>query len=144
MGKKVVLLALAGVLVFSVSAFAYGGPGKGPAVGNWGTGLQCFGPRMMWFDSDGSRQADRQENRNRVPRWGGWRQKTDARAELPAEITEKMTALQRTHLEMRLALTEETPDVEKARELFEKSRELRNEIARWHFDRALESFRKSE
>jgi hypothetical protein len=45
---------------------------------------------------------------------------------------------------MRLALTEEEPDVARARELFEKSQEIRNEIARWHFERALENFQKTE
>ncbi|MFP4481506.1 MAG: hypothetical protein ACLFN0_01770 [Thermovirgaceae bacterium] len=140
MGKKVVLLALAGVMVFSVSAFAYGGPAKGRAAGNWGDRFQCFGPRMMWADSDGSRQ----DNRQRPQRRGNWRHDADTRVELPAEVTEKLTVLQRTHLEMRLALTEEEPDVDKARELFLKSQEIRNEIARWHFEQALDNFGKSE
>jgi hypothetical protein len=77
--------------------------------------------------------------------WGGaLRQGVDGRVQLPAEITDKMVILQRTHLEMQLALTEEEPDVARARELFEKSQEIRNEIARWQFERVLENFQKSE
>jgi hypothetical protein len=144
MGKKVVLLALAGVMVFSVAAFAYGGPFKGTAAGMWGERFQCFGPRMMWAGPEGGRPADRQENWQRGFRGGAWRQGAGTRVELPAEITAKMTELQRTHLEMRLALMQEDPDVTKARDLFGKSQEIRNEIAQWHFEQALEKLQKSE
>jgi hypothetical protein len=144
MSKKIVLLALAGVMVFSVSAFAYGGPGMGFLAGNWGDSAQCFGPGMMWSGIDGDRGTPRQGGWHRDHRSGKLRQGADERVQLPAEITDKMTVLQRTHLEMRLALTEEKPDVARARELFEKSQEIRNEVARWHFERALENFQKTE
>ncbi|MGC9372987.1 MAG: hypothetical protein ACP5DY_06665 [Thermovirgaceae bacterium] len=144
MGKKVVLLALVGVMVFSVAAFAHGGPVKGTAAGNRGERFQCYGPRMMWAGPEGGRMADRQGNWQRDSRGGALRQGADTRIELPAEITAKMTELQRTHLEMRLALMQEDPDVAKARELFGKSQEIRNEIAQWHFERALDELQKSE
>ncbi len=144
MGKKVVLLALVGVMVFSVSAFAHGGSVMGMAGDNWGDRFQCFGPRMMWAGPEEGPAVDRQGNWQRGFRGGAWRQDAGTRVELPAEIKAKMTELQRTHLEMRLALMQEDPDVAKARELFGKAQEIRNEVARWHFERALEELQKSE
>ncbi|MGC9489810.1 MAG: hypothetical protein ACP5CD_01105 [Thermovirgaceae bacterium] len=148
MGKKAVLLALVGIMVFSVVAFAYGGPFQGAATGPWGKPFQCYGPSfgtgMMWDGPDGGRLAYRQGNWQRGFRGGAWRQGVGTRVELPAEITAKMTELQRTHLEMRLALMQEDPDVTKARDLFGKSQEIRNEIAQWRFEQALKELQKSE
>jgi len=151
MGKKIVLLAIAGVLVISAAAFAHGGWGSrgGMHYGAWGNQALCpgpgygygsgYGPGMMWADpDDGSWQGFRQ--RSFGPRQGYG---SDGRVEFPAEITEKMRGLQRTHLEIRLALTEGTPDVQKARQLFERSQELRNELARWRFERYLENLEKT-
>jgi len=144
MSKKIVLLALAAVMVFSVSAFAQGGPGMGPMAGNWGDSAQFFGPGMMWSGFGAPWGMPGQGGWRMGPWSGALRQGAGEQVQLPAEITDKMVILQRTHLEMQLALTEEEPDVAKARELFEKSQEIRNEIARWQFERFLENFQKSE
>ncbi len=144
MSKKIVLLALAAVMVFTVSAFAHGGPGMGPRAGDWGDSAQFFGPGMMWCGFGAGWGMPRQGGWHMGPWSGGLRQGVDEQVQLPAEIIDKMAILQRTHLEMQLALTEEEPDVARARELFEKSQEIRNEIARWQFERVLENFQKSE
>lgn len=144
MSKKIVLLALAAVMIFSVSAFAQGGPGMGPMAGDWGDSAQFFGPGMMWSGFGAPWGMPGQGGWRMGPWSGALRQGAGEQVQLPAEITDKMVILQRTHLEMQLALTEEEPDVAKARELFEKSQEIRNEIARWQFERFLENFQKSE
>ncbi len=143
MGKRIVLLAMAGILVLSAAAFAHGGWGGrgGMHYGAWGSQALCpgygygpgYGSGMMWAaPNDGRWQRFRQGQLG--PRKG---YDSDRRVEFPEEITEKMRALQRTHLEIRLALTEDKPDAQKARQLFERSQELRNELARWRFERFL-------
>ena len=64
------------------------------------------------------------------------------RVDYPKEILDKIGELQRTHLEMRLALTQEKPDLEKARSLFSRAQEIRNEISLWRFESYIESLKK--
>ena len=64
------------------------------------------------------------------------------KADMPQEIRVKMQELQRTHLEMRLALAQDKPDVDKARLLFGKTQKLHNELAKWRFEQYLETLAK--
>ncbi len=121
MNKKVVLLALVVVMMASTTALAFGG------------GMKDFGPRM---DFDGSGRA------RMAQRCGFQRDRNVQKIDYPQEIQEQFRELRRTHLEMRLALAQDEPDIDKAKLLFEKARGIRNEIAKWRFERYIESLKK--
>lgn len=123
MNKKVLLLALAIVLAVGAAAYAHGGGFEGKGG---------FGP---WMDFDGSGQA-RMGNR------GDGIHRNAQEANVPQEIRDKMQELRRTNLEMRLALAQDKPDVNKARLLFGKTQKLHNELAKWRFESYLESLTK--
>ncbi|NLO56488.1 MAG: hypothetical protein GX108_05480 [Thermovirga sp.] len=121
MKKRAVLLALAAVLAIGSAAYAYGGP-----YGSFGAGMGFdgfCGPRMMH-------------------RGGYSRDRNVRKVDYPKEILDKMNELQRTRLEMRLALTQDEPDVNKAKLLFSKAQDIRNEISLWRFERYIESLKK--
>jgi Spy/CpxP family protein refolding chaperone len=119
--KKVILLALVVVMMASTAALAFGG------------GMKDFGPRMD-FDCSGSTRM--------VPRQGLQRDRNVQQIEYPQEIQAQFSELRRTHLEMRLALAQEEPDIDKAKLLFEKAQGIRNEISKWRFERYIESLKK--
>jgi hypothetical protein len=60
----------------------------------------------------------------------GWR-------DAPVEVRDAARELERTRLELRLALTDEKVDAAKARALFEKQLSLADKIARWRFQEEL-------
>ncbi|HPD96710.1 MAG TPA: hypothetical protein PLP89_00155 [Synergistales bacterium] len=124
MNKKSILLALAAVFVIGSVAYAHGG-GFGSMGG--------FGPGM---DFDGSGRAAKMGNRNLAM------ERNSQNIQIPDEIRAKMQELQRTHLEMRLALTQEKPDVNKARLLFGKAQKLQNELSKWRFEEYVKTLSK--
>ena len=121
MKKRAVLLALAAVLAIGSAAYAYGGS-HGSFGGGMGFDGFC-GPRMMH-------------------RGGNFRDRNVQRVDYPKEILDKISELQRTHLEMRLALAQDEPDVNKAKLLFSKAQGIRNEISLWRSENYIESLKK--
>ena len=96
MNRKSVFLALAAVLVIGAAAYAHGGAGF-PGMGGFGHGEYHQGERQGNGDGrDGKGVGMHRGNRNE---------------EMPQEISVKMQELQRTNLEMRLALAQDKPDV---------------------------------
>ena len=91
MKKRAVLLALAAVLAIGSAAYAYGGS-HGSFGGGMGFDRFC-GPRMMH-------------------RGGNFRDRNVQRVDYPKEILDKISELQRTHLEMRLALAQDEPRIQ--------------------------------
>ncbi|HDQ92928.1 MAG TPA: hypothetical protein ENN89_02295 [Synergistetes bacterium] len=116
MNKKAILLALAAVFVIGSVAYAHGG-GFG--------GMEGFAQGMGF---DGSGRMAKIGNRNPAVH------RNAQEIQVPDEIRDKMRELQRTNLEMRLALTQEKPDVNKARLLFGQAQKLQNELSRWRFE----------
>lgn len=123
MNKKAILLALAVVFVLGSVAYAHSG-GSG--------GMGMFAP---WMDNDGSA-------RTKMTNRGAGLQRNAHSIEFPQEIRDKMQELHRTRLEMRLELAQEKPDVEKARLLFEKVQKSQGELAKWRFEKYLETLTK--
>lgn len=126
MNKKVMLLALAIVLAVGAAAYAHGGDL----------------PRMGGFGNDGyyHGECQREVDERDVKGFGMYR--GNLNADIPQDISVKMQKLRRTNLEMRLALAQDKPDVNKARLLFGKTQKLHNELARWRFERYLETLSK--
>jgi Spy/CpxP family protein refolding chaperone len=123
MKKRTVLLALAAVLVIGTAAYAHGG-GFG--------GMGGFGPGMGFDGSDRVNTGNRNNMMHRNAQ----------DIQIPQDIKDKMQEMQRTNLEMRLALSQEKPDVNKARLLFGKVQKLQNELSKWRFERYLETISK--
>ena len=123
MKKRTVLLALAAVLVIGTAAYAHGG-GFG--------GMGGFGPGMGFEGSDKAYQGNR----------SGGMHRNAQDLQIPQEMKDKMQVMQRTNLEMRLALSQDKPDVNKARLLFGKFQKLQNEVSKWRFERYLETLSK--
>ncbi|MDO9507857.1 MAG: hypothetical protein Q7I97_00720 [Thermovirgaceae bacterium] len=120
MKKRAVFIALAAIMVTGAAAYAFGG------------GMGGFGPGMDFDGSCGPKMGNR-----------GFRMQRNAQPiEFPKEISNKMQEMQRTNLEMRLALTKEKPDVNTARLLFGKAQKLQNELSKWRFERYLETLSK--
>lgn len=133
MKKRAVLLALAALLTIGTAAYAYGGPYGRFGPGMDGASYGRFGAGMGGGAFCGSRMSSR---------GGYFRDRDTKRVDYPKEILDKIGELQRTHLEMRLALTQEKPDLEKARSLFSRAQEIRNEISLWRFESYIESLKK--
>ncbi|HPA59485.1 MAG TPA: hypothetical protein PLS21_04180 [Synergistales bacterium] len=121
MKKKAVLLAL--VAVFALGSLAYAHGGGFDAFGP-GMGPDCYGRHRM--SQSGGPYSDRNVQK----------------IEYPQEILDQMEELRRTHLEMRLELSQDEPDVEKARLLFKKAQGIRSEISNWRFESYIESLKK--
>ena len=126
MNKKVALLALAIVLVVGAAAYAHGGGSQG--MGGFGQGEYYQGE----FHGDGNGRNSQGDAIHRGNR----------NAEVPQEIRTKMQELRRTNLEMRLALAQDKPDVNKARLLFGKTQKLHNELSKWRFEQYIGSLSK--
>lgn len=127
MKKRTVLLALAAVLLIGTVAYAHGG-----GFGGMG-GMGVFGGPGMGFEGSGKGY---QGNRSGGMHWNA------QDLQIPQEMKDKMQEMQRTNLEMRLALSQDKPDVNKARLLFGKFQKLQNEVSKWRFERYLETLSK--
>lgn len=126
MNKKVMLLALAIVLAVGAAAYAHGG--GFPGMGGSGNG--------EYYQGGCQRDGDERDAKG-IGMYRGYRN-----ADLPKDISVKMQELQRTNLEMRLALAQDKPDVNTARLLFGKTQKLHNELAKWRFEQYLETLSK--
>ncbi|MDT8285395.1 MAG: hypothetical protein RQ767_07685 [Thermovirgaceae bacterium] len=129
MNKRSVFLALAAVLVVSAAAYAHGGgfPGMGGFEGMGGYG------HGEYHRGECQRDGDEGDARGSGIYRGG------LNAEVPQDVRDRMQELRRTHLEMRLALSQDKPDVNTARLLFGKAQKLQNEIAKWRFEKYMET-----
>jgi hypothetical protein len=140
MNKKIILLALVGLLVVAGAAFAHWG-GPAPWMYQDGRFGGCRGggpgPRMYQdgqFGGGGLRGgAMYGEN---VRGMGAGPQYLN---NYPEDILKKMNDLRRTNLELRLALIDEKPDEGEVRSLFEKAEQLRKEIHTWRFEQFMKN-----
>lgn len=150
----VVSVAVLALVLVSGVAFAHGGMwGRGDG------GFYCGGPGYMnSIDSDndgllmtrgyigqrgqrGQRVNSRQEDGFKGMYGntrGFWSQ------EIPDELKDQVTEMQKIRLEMRREMLEEEPDLDLIRQLQEKMQKGRNEISDWHFDNYLKSLNSSE
>lgn len=126
MNKKVMLLALAIVLAVGAAAYAHGG--DLPRMGGSGQGEYNQGV----CQGDGNGRDDQ----------GAGMHRGNRNADMPQEMRTKMQELQRTNLEMRLALAQDKPDINKARLLFGKTQKIQNELGKWRFEQYLEKLSK--
>lgn len=129
MNKRSVFLALVAVLVVGAAAYAHGGglPRMG-GMGGFGHGEYYRGECQRDGDERGTQ--------------GIGMQRGALNAEVPQDVRDKMQDLHRTNLELRLALAQDKPDVNTARLLFGKAQKLRNEIAKWRFEKYMETLSK--
>jgi len=139
MNKKIILLALAGLLVVAGVAFAHGG---GPARWMYQDGRfgGCWGGGPRWMHQDG--QFDGQGPLGGMMYQKGLRGPgagPQALNNYPEDILKKMNDLRRTNLELHLALTDEKPDEGKIKRLFEKAEQLRKEIHTWRFEQFMKN-----
>lgn len=126
--KRVIVLSAIAIMAFGAIAYAHGGWGWGysPMMGMgmhgpmWGQAMRG-GPGYAPCGGQGFRKQAIA---------GGWES-------APEEIQARMKTLQRTRLELSLALTEEPVDTKKVTELHEKVLKLHSEMARWHFEQTL-------
>jgi hypothetical protein len=144
----VVSVAVLALVLVSGVALAHGGMwdrGRG--------GFYCGGPGYMnSIDSDndgslmtrgyrGQRMDSRQEDgfKGMYGNTRGFRSQ-----EIPDELKDQVTEMQKIRLDMRREMLEEEPDLDLMKQLHEKMQEVRNEISDWHFDNYLKSLNSSE
>ena len=134
-GAAVVVLVVAGV------AFAYGpGMGRGVCGAAGGECVMAQGGASGCGGPCGFRGSRRMRSLDDGDcRFGGRKMmgRREGRMDVPAELRTKMTEMEKTRLQLRLAMMENPVDQAKARDLFAKIQSLRSEMAAWRFERML-------
>ncbi|MBN1333948.1 MAG: hypothetical protein JW971_09315 [Synergistales bacterium] len=141
MKKTIITLAVIGVLIVAVAAFAHGdyrGRGYFGRSCTMGGSEYMRGPGYRMGPEDGHMWRSENDGLRRSGAGRHW----DQRNNVPSNMVEKMNEMKKLNLQMRMEFLEDEPDRNKLMELHNRIQDLRREMVDRHFREYVEGLGK--